>query len=222
MKEQADKYSTRYRAMRQQQVFICYDYNMSSKTEFWKVSLSWGIEFGPIIAFFFTSKTLGFMPATIIFVSLTAIALTIAYVKDRRIAVFPLVAGLSVIAFGALTIFLQNPFFLIIKDTVYNGLFAVVLAVGLYVFKEPILKDLFSSLFCMTDRGWTILSRRWMVMFVILTIGNEVARYFLSTEMWVFYKMCATLVTIVFGLYQLTLSRRERLPHSNKWGMNIQ
>lgn len=195
---------------------------MSSKKEFLKISVSWGIEFGPIVAFFLTSDTLGFMPATIIFVSLTALALIVAYIKDRRIAIFPLVAGLSVIGFGALTIFLHNPFFLIIKDTVYNGAFALALAIGLYVFKEPILKDLFSALFCMTDKGWIILSRRWMVMFVLLTIGNEIARQVFESDMWVFYKMCATLVTIVFGLYQLTLSRKERLPHSNKWGMNIQ
>ena len=195
---------------------------MSFKNEFWKVSISWGIEFGPILAFFFTSETLGFMPATIIFVSLTAIALIVAYIKDRRIALFPLVAGLSVIGFGALTILLDNPFFLIIKDTVYNGGFALALAIGLYVFKEPILKDLFSALFCMTERGWIILSRRWMIMFILLTLGNEVARRVFDPHMWVFYKMCATMVTIVFGLYQLRLSRRERLPHSNKWGMNIQ
>ena len=131
-------------------------------------------------------------------------------------------AGLSVIGFGALTILLDNPFFLIIKDTVYNGGFALALAIGLYVFKEPILKDLFSALFCMTERGWIILSRRWMIMFILLTLGNEVARRVFDPHMWVFYKMCATMVTIVFGLYQLRLSRRERLPHSNKWGMNIQ
>lgn len=196
--------------------------DMSFKSNFWKVCISWGIEFGPIVVFFLTSDSLGFMPATIIFVSLTAVALAVAYVKDRRIALFPLLAGLSVIGFGALTIFLNNPFFLIIKDTVYNGAFALALAVGLYVFKEPILKDLFSALFCMTERGWIILSRRWMVMFLLLTIGNEIARQVFASDMWVFYKMCATLLTIVFGLYQLTLSKRERLPHSNKWGMNIQ
>ncbi len=195
---------------------------MSSRSEFWKVALSWGIEFGPIISFFLTSDTLGFMPATIIFVSLTALALIIAYVKDRRIALFPLLAGLSVIGFGALTIVLDNPFFLIIKDTVYNGAFALALAIGLYVYKKPLLKSLFSALFCMTDKGWMILSRRWMVMFILLTLGNEVARVFYEPHIWVFYKMCATLITIVFGFYQLTLSRRERLPHSNKWGMNIE
>ncbi len=195
---------------------------MRFKSNFWKVSISWGIEFGPIISFFLTSDTLGFMPATIIFVSLTALALIIAYVKDRRIALFPLLAGLSVIGFGALTIVLDNPFFLIIKDTVYNGAFALALAIGLYVYKKPLLKSLFSALFCMTDKGWMILSRRWMVMFILLTLGNEVARVFYEPHIWVFYKMCATLITIVFGFYQLTLSRRERLPHSNKWGMNIE
>ncbi|HEY0908482.1 MAG TPA: septation protein IspZ [Candidatus Paceibacterota bacterium] len=195
---------------------------MSKRADLWKIALSWGIEFGPIISFFLTSDTLGFMPASIIFVSLTALALVVAYIKDRRIALFPLVAGLSVIGFGALTIFLDDPFYLIIKDTVYNGGFALVIAIGLYVYGQPILKNLFSALFCMTDKGWMTLSRRWMVMFIILTAGNEVARHLLVSNEWVVYKMGATLVTIVFGFYQLTLSKKERLPHSNKWGMNIE
>jgi intracellular septation protein len=191
------------------------------KREWCKVAISWGIEFGPIGAFFVTSDTIGFMPATAIFVVLTAAALVVGYKREKRIALFPLVAGISVIVFGVLTLAFKNPFFLIIKDTIYNGGFAVAIAIGLYVFKEPILKDLFSALFHMTDKGWKILSQRWMVMFIILTIGNEIARRIFIPDVWVFYKMCATLVTLVFGFYQLTLSKRERLPDSNKWGMNV-
>lgn len=189
--------------------------------EFIRVAVSWGIEFGPIGIFFLTSEALGFMTATAIFVTFTALALIIAFVKDRRVAIFPLVAGVSVIGFGALTIALDEPFYLIIKDTVYNGAFAVAIIIGLYVYKKPILKKLFSSLFHMTDRGWTVLSKRWMVMFILLVIGNEFARRKLSTDAWVLYKMCSTGVTLVFGFYQLTLSKKERLPDSNRWGMNV-
>lgn len=190
-------------------------------SEFRQIATSWGIEFGPIVAFFLTSEYLGLIASTAIFVTLTAIALIVSYGRDKRVALFPLLAGLSVIIFGVLTVALHNPFFIIIKDTVYNGLFAVAIAVGLYWFRHPILKDLFGSLFHMTDKGWTILSRRWMCMFALLTVSNEVIRYALSPEAWVDYKIIATLVTIVFGFYQITLSRRERMPDANKWGMNV-
>lgn len=184
------------------------------------VAVSWGVEFGPIFVFFLTSEWLGFIPATELFVGLTGLALLVAYARDRRIALFPLIAGLSVIAFGALTVFLDDPFYLIIKDTIYNGIFALILAIGLYRFKKPLLKNLFSSLFLMTDKGWMILSKRWMITFALLALSNEVAWRIFDPSEWIIYKMCATFVTLVFGLYQLTLSRRERLPESNRWGMN--
>lgn len=184
------------------------------------IAVSWGVEFGPILAFFLTSEWIGFIRATELFVALTVIALIVAYVRDRRIALFPLIAGLSVIFFGVLTISFDNPFFLIIKDTLYNGVFALALAVGLYGLKKPLLKGLFSSLFLMTDKGWMILSRRWMVAFALLALSNEFAWRAFDADEWILYKMLATFVTLVFGFYQLTLSRRERLPESNRWGMN--
>lgn len=185
------------------------------------IILSWGTEFGPIFVFFISSESLGFIPATALFVALTFVVLVFAYIREKRIAIFPLIAGFSVILFGLLTVILKNPIFLIIKDTIYNGLFGIALYVGLYFYKEPLLKDLFGSLFKMTDKGWTILSFRWMVAFFILAISNEIVwRHFTSDE-WLYYKMLATFATIVFGLYQLTLSKRERLENSNRWGMNI-
>jgi len=190
-------------------------------SEFRQVATSWGIEFGPIVVFFLTAEYTGLVHATALFVFLTSLALIASYSKDRRIALFPLLAGLSVIIFGLLTVLLHDPFFIIIKDTVYNGLFALAIAIGLYKYKRPIIKDLFSSLFHMTDKGWVILSKRWLVMFVLLTVSNEIARHSIDPRTWVNYKMLATLTTIVFGLYQITLSKRERMPNSNKWGMNV-
>lgn len=192
-----------------------------ANSEFKQVATSWGIEFGPIVVFFLTAEFTGLINATSLFVFLTSLALIASYSKDRRIALFPLLAGLSVIIFGLLTVFLHDPFYIIVKDTVYNGLFALAIAIGLYGYKHPIIKNLFSSLFHMTNKGWVILSKRWLVMFIILTISNEVVRNSFNPDVWVNYKMVATLCTIIFGLYQITLSRRERLPDSNKWGMNV-
>jgi intracellular septation protein len=194
---------------------------MSHRKQLWNIGISWGIEFGPIMAFFVVSEFVSFFCSTELFVILTALALAVSVMRDRRIALFPLIAGFSVILFGVLTLVFHNPFFIIIKDTLYNGGFAIALAIGLYVYKKPILKTLFSSLFHMTEKGWMILSRRWMVTFIILAITNEFARVAFAPEVWIKYKMFATFGTLVFGFYQLTLSRRERMPDSNKWGMKV-
>ena len=95
------------------------------------IAISWSIEFGPIIVFFLALHFLGdtdsgFITSTGIFTVLTAVALTASYLYEKRIAWFPLIAGLSVIAFGVLTLVFKNPVFFILKDTLYNGFFAII------------------------------------------------------------------------------------------------
>ena len=185
-----------------------------------RLILNLSIEFGPIIGFLFAAELTTFIKATLIFVVLTAAALIIGYIDRKEIAWFPLIAGISIIAFGLLTIIFLDPFFIIIKDTVYNGFFAVALFIGLFQGKA-LLKPLFSGLFSMSDIGWKILTFRWAVMFTLLAGSNEIVRALVPPEKWVIYKGIATLTTIVFALYQFRLSRKERLDGSTPWGMRM-
>lgn len=178
------------------------------------------IEFGPIIAFLIASETTSFICATAIFVGLTALALVVGIFERKAIAWFPLIVAVSVISFGVLTIVFHDPFFIMIKDTLYNGGFAVILFAGL-LFGRPLLKPLFSSLFAMTDKGWKTLTWRWTIVFAILAVANEVARAALTPEAWAMYKGVATAATIVFSLTQFPLARKERLPEASAWGMRI-
>jgi intracellular septation protein len=185
-----------------------------------KLILNLSIEFGPIIAFLIASELTTFIKATTIFVILTFIALIVGFIERKELAWFPLIVAISIIGFGILTIIFDNPFFIIIKDTIYNGLFALTLLVGL-AFNRSLLKPLFRGLFSMTDKGWRILTFRWAIMFVLLTISNEIARIYLVPEKWIIYKGLATLATIIFSLYQFRLSKKERSPDSTPWGMRI-
>ena len=185
-----------------------------------KLILNLSIEFGPIIAFLAASEVMTFIQATTIFVVLTFIALIAGFIERKELAWFPLIVAISVIGFGLLTIIFDNPFFIIIKDTIYNGVFALTLFIGL-TFNRPLLKPLFKGLFSMTDKGWKILTFRWAIMFVLLTISNEIARIYLVPEKWIIYKGLATLATIIFSLYQFRLSKKERSPDSTPWGMRV-
>lgn len=187
---------------------------------FKKALLNLSIEFGPIVVFSILSERINFITATAIFVVLTAIAFVVSLIERKKVAWFPLIVAIFVIGFGLLTVVFENPFFIIIKDTLYNGLFALVLYIGL-VYNKGLLKPLFSSLFAMTDEGWRILSFRWAVMFTVLAIGNELARAHLNPTDWVTYKILATLATACFSLYQFKLSKKCRLPESTEWGMVI-
>lgn len=183
-----------------------------------KLFIGLSIEFGPIVVFFLTAKRLGFIESTALFVALTGVSLIYAFFKERRIAYFPLVAGASVIISGVATLVYNEPLYLIVKDSVYNGVFALVLISGLIQGRGR-LKKMFGNLFSMTDTGWKILSLRWALFFIILTIGNEIVWRNFDEIAWVAYKGYSTFATIIFAVYQFTLARKYRLPEASAWGM---
>lgn len=183
-----------------------------------KLVVGLGVEFGPIIVFFLIAERVSFLRATLIFVVLTVISLVVGLYEQKRIAWFPLIAGGSVVIFGLLTLIFDDPFFLIAKDTLYNACFAIGLFIGLSRGKGW-LKPMFHKLIAMSDRGWRILSWRWAIFFTILAVTNEYARLNLPTAGWIVFKEIATASTIVFSLYQFTLSKKERLPDATPWGL---
>lgn len=187
------------------------------------IIISWSIEFGPIVVFFialhfFGNTEKGFIIATGIFTALTAAALIGSYLYEKRIAVFPLIAGLSVVVFGVMTLLFKNPVFFILKDTIYNGFFAVFLLGGA-LYGKGLLKVLFVALFDITDKGWFILSVRWGIFFLLLALSNEFFWHVYGREIWVEYKFWSTVVTAVFGFYQVTLSKKFRNETASPWGM---
>ena len=178
------------------------------------------VEFGPIVVFSLLVEQTSFLVATAWFVVLTAVSLIAAFIERRSFALFPFVVATSVIAFGTLTLYFKDPFFFIFKDTIYNATFGILI----FIFLNrgiPLLKPLFKDTFAMTDIGWKVLSKRWGVMFLLLALSNELVRGFLTPEQWAFYKITATIVTAVFGFYQLTLSKKYRLPQASEWGMRL-
>jgi intracellular septation protein len=187
---------------------------------FWKALLNLSIEFGPVVAFVILVDTINFFSATFIFVILTIVALIAAWIDRGTLAPFPIVAAVSIVSFGLLTVYLQDPFFIIIKDTLYNLACACASAISLYL-RRPLLKPLFGDVFAMTDLGWTILTRRWMYMFLLLAGMNEVVRYMYDEKDWALYKIISTILTAVFGFYQFTLSSKHRLLDATPWGMRI-
>ena len=114
----------------------------------------------------------------------------------------------------------QHPDIFILRDTLFDGIFGSALVVSVWRGK-PLFKYIFSNVFAITDRGWSTLSLRWGIFFLILALINEWVRLTLSPEDWVVAKIMIIVVSSVFGTYQLTLTRRERLPHATAWGVIV-
>ena len=84
--------------------------------------------------------------ATALFMVATAIALVASWLLTRTLPIMPLVSGVVVLVFGALTLCLQNDIFIKMKPTIVNTLFGGVLLGGL-CFGRSLLGYVFDSAF---------------------------------------------------------------------------
>ena len=147
--------------------------------------LNFAIDFGPLLVFFLTYKftaggqgafaaTMGAIKGTIAFMVAILVAMGISKWKLGRISPMLWMSGILVIGFGALTVYLHDPKFIVMKPTIIYAVFALMLLGGWW-FKKPMLKYLLqSALDGMTERGWLLLSRNWGLFFAALGIANHV------------------------------------------------
>lgn len=176
-------------------------------------------EFVPVIGFFIAAQLYSFYTATAILMALTVTALSVGWYTERHFPLLPVISGLFVIISGGITIVYQAPDALIFADSLYYFLMGLTIGGGL-LFGVNILKYIFGRVFAMTDLGWGILARRWVVIFLLGGAANEVVRIFATPEVWVEFKVLKVVTIAVFGLYQFTLARRHRLPEeSTEWGL---
>ena len=183
-------------------------------------------EIGPLVVFFvvnsrpgtmsmylwassFDDGSSGIFVATGAFMAAIAVAVPAAWLIERRIPVMPLVSGVFVLAFGGLTLYLEDETFIKLKPTIVNLLFSGILAGGL-VFRTALLKPLFGAVFQLTEAGWRALTVRWCLFFVVLAVLNEVVWRTQTTELWIQFKLFGiTPLTLIFSLAQLPLINRH-------------
>jgi intracellular septation protein len=191
------------------------------------------LELGPLMVFFFANTRgewraqkfpalaeLGgpIFIATGLFMAATAIALAASWLLTRTLPMMPLVSGVVVFIFGALTLYLQDDVFIKMKPTIVNTLFGGVLLGGL-LFGKSLLGYVFNSAFSLDAEGWKKLTFRWGLFFFFLAILNEVVWRNFSTDFWVAFKVWATMpITILFTLSQMPLIMRHSLENKGEEG----
>jgi intracellular septation protein len=184
------------------------------------------LELGPLLVFFFANTRgewliervpvlarLGgpIFVATALFMIATAIALTASWLILRTLPIMPLVSGVVVFVFGALTLWLQDDVFIKMKPTIVNTLFAAVLLGGL-AFGKSLLGYVFDSAFHLDADGWRKLTLRWGLFFLFLAVVNEVVWRSFPTDTWVAFKVWGIMpLTLVFTLSQMPLIMRHSL-----------
>ncbi|WP_298985195.1 septation protein A [uncultured Roseibium sp.] len=149
--------------------------------------------------------------ATAAFMVAISISLTVSLWLTRRLPIMPLVSGVVVLVFGALTLWLHDELFIKLKPTIVNSLFGSVLLLGL-VFGKALLGYVFDSAFKLTDEGWRKLTLRWGIFFFVLAAINEIVWRNFSTDFWVNFKVFGIMpITLLFTLSQLPLIQKHAI-----------
>ncbi len=193
--------------------------------------LKLALELGPLLVFFFANTRgewlIGTLPvlgglggpifvATALFMVATAIALAVSWALTRTLPIMPLVSGVVVFVFGALTLYLHDDVFIKMKPTIVNTLFGAVLLGGL-LFGKALLGYVFDSAFHLDAQGWRALTLRWGVFFLFLALLNELVWRNFSTDTLVAFKVWGIMpITLIFTFSQMPLIMRHSLDENQR------
>jgi len=170
------------------------------------------IELGPLLIFFGVNAAYGIFAGTGAFMVATVVSLGLAWWLYHKLPVMPLVSAVIVLAFGGLTIYLQDETFIKLKPTIVYTMFAILLIGGLAA-RKPVLALLFGPVFNLTDDGWRKLTVRWAVFFVLMAVLNELVWRNFSTDTWVSFKAFGfPPITFLFAMAQVPLMQRYGVP----------
>ena len=169
------------------------------------------IDIGPLAIFFIFYNRSGLQASILPFMLATVIAVLISYILDKKIPIMPTVGAAIVLLFGGLTIYFDNEVFFKMKPTIINLLFAIILYGGILI-NKPLLKYLLGAALKLEERGWKILTQRWIGFFVALAILNEFVWRTQSTDVWVNFKVFGILpITFIFTMTQFPLIKKYQI-----------
>ncbi len=153
------------------------------------------IDLGPLLVFFLANFFAPVPDAIKIFVATGAFmvammaAMLISQLKYRHISPLLWFSGLMVVVLGGLTIWLHNETFIKIKPTIYYVVVAALLTFGMATGRN-LLKLVLGTIYPgLSDRGWHLLTRNWVIFFVVMAVLNEAVWRSTSTDFWIGFKL---------------------------------
>ena len=174
------------------------------------------IDLGPLGIFFVANYLYGIMIGTAALMVATFIVIITTLWIEHKIPPMPAVTCLLVMVFGGLTLYFDNEVFIKVKPTIVNILFAVALALGLLM-RRNFLKILLGSVLHLTERGWNVITKCWIGMFLFLAGLNEILWRSFDTDTWVTFKVFGIpIIVLIFGVMISPLLRKYQLADSKK------
>ena len=169
------------------------------------------IDIGPLAIFFIFYSRGNLQSAILPFMVATIIAVLLSYIIEKKIPIMPTVGAGIILIFGGLTIYFDNEIFFKMKPTIINIVFACVLYGG-ELYNKPLLKFLLGGTLKLQNKGWSLLTKRWIGFFIALAILNEIVWRTQSTDIWVNFKVFGILpITFIFTMTQFSLIKKYQI-----------
>ncbi|HSV51553.1 MAG TPA: septation protein A [Burkholderiaceae bacterium] len=163
------------------------------------------IDFVPILLFFGAYKFYDIYVATAVLMAATLVQMAVIYAIDRKLQAMHKITLVLVLAFGTLTLVLQDERFIKWKPTVLYAAIAVGLGLALWGFKKNFLKGLLGSQLTLPDPVWMRLNVAWVIYSAFMAALNGYVAAYYSTEAWVNFKLWGYAFPLAFiiaqGLY---------------------
>jgi intracellular septation protein len=159
------------------------------------VGATLAIDYGPLALFFLANflapvpQALRIFVATGVFMVAMMAAMLVSQIRYRKISPLLWFSGVMVIVFGGLTIWLHNENFIKIKPTIYYALVAALLLFGLRTGRNLLKVVLGAAYPGLSERGWYLLTRNWILFFIVMAIGNELVWRMTTTDVWLTFKL---------------------------------
>lgn len=171
-------------------------------------TMKFAIELGPLAVFLVAWLLLGMKWATGLIMIASVISMIASHRILGRISPALIATTVLVIAFGALTLLLDDPRFIQMKPTMVYALFAGALFLS-HLLRKPALQVLLGEALSLTDEGWRKLSLRWGFFFAAMAVVNEIVRQMFSEGTWVAFKVGGfPVLTILFIITQAGMMQR--------------
>jgi intracellular septation protein len=168
-----------------------------------------GLEFGPLLAFFGVNYFYGIYAGTATLVVVTIVALIMSWHLERRIPKMAAIGCIMVVFFGGLTILMEDEFYIKIKPTVASLAIAIAIMGG-YLFGYNPIRAMMEQLNMPAESGvWRELTFSFVGMMLTLAVANELAWRNLTTEQWVTFKVFGLSgISILFGIIVMVILHR--------------
>ena len=160
------------------------------------------IDFFPLVLFFGAFKMYDIYVGTAVLMASTVLQMALVYGIDRKLQAMHKITLVLVLAFGTLTLTLQDDRFIKWKPTVLYTAMAVALAFAMWVKRKNFLKLLLGSQLELDDSVWHRLNVAWVIYCTFMAAINAYVVLNYSTEDWVNFKLWGYVFPLTFIIAQ--------------------